>query len=472
VSEPAPAAARRAGIALRVVSWGVAALLAYAALTDRAWLGGDPGLGGVEVLALAVAALLAASAFARPSWNGAVLAIVLSTGMTLVLAELVARPLLGPRYLTPFRLDERRLYTPVPNARREYHRPAINGGDRIDYSFNADAFRGAPLARPKSALRVAVYGDSFIQAEYSSLENSFAEQLGRDLGAKLGVPIEIVNAGVAGYGPDQSLRRMQEEIGWLEPDLLVASIYGGNDFGDLIRNKLYRLGPDDTLVENAFVLDDELRVRMELARQEPVLRRALREGVRALRALRAPRPASDPRARERKVEDYLRQLQGEYEEFVVQRNDVVHELLSDPYNADVTLLPESDSARYKVRMMAAVMKQMGTLADAHRIPLLFVFIPHAIDATEAHASGAIDVARYPEYRRSRATDELVSIAQRLGRAHVDLFAPFRARGADALYFQDVDDHWNDAGQAYAAEVVADAIVSGGLLHPVATGAKP
>ncbi len=457
------------GIALRVISLVIAALLGYAALTDRAWLGGDPGIGGVEAVALGVAVLLAASALLRQSWNGAVLAIVISTGATLLLAEVVARPLLGARYMTPFRLDERRLYTPVPGARREYHRPAANGGDRIDYAFNGDAFRGAPLARPKSSLRVVVYGDSFIQAEYSSLENTFTEQLGRALAAKLGVAVEAVNAGVAGYGPDQSLRRMQDELGWLEPDLVVVSIYGGNDFGDLARNKLYRLGPDDALVENAFTLDDDLRLRMELARQEPVLRRALREGVRTFRAMRAPAPVADAKAREQKIDRYLRQSVAEYQEFAEQNNDVVHELLSDPYNADVTLLPESDSARYKVRMMAAVMKEMAALADAHHLPLLFVFIPHAIDATGQHASGVVDVARYPEYHPSRATDTLVSIAQKLGRAHVDLFAPFRARGADALYFQDVDDHWNDAGQAYAAHLAADAIVAGALLPPAAAG---
>ena len=467
--EPQLGARRGLGIILRGISLLLAALLGTAALTDRPWLGGDPGVGGVEAVALAVAVVVAASALLRRSWNAGVLTIVISTGATLCLAELVARPLLGARYLTPFRLHERRLYTPVPGARHESHRPAVNGGDRIDYSFNADAFRGEPLARPKSALRVVVYGDSFIQADYSSDENSFVQQLGRDLTAKLGGPIEAVNAGVAGYGPDQSLRRMEEELGWLEPDLVIGAIYAGNDFGDLTRNKLYRLGPDDALIENAFVLDDDLRLRMELAGQEPVLRRALREGVRALFGVRAKRPASDEPALQRKVEGYLRQSVAEYQEFVLQRNDVVHELLSDPYNADVTLLPGSDSARYKVRMMAAVMARMAALADEQRVPLLFVFIPHAIDATEGHASGAIDIARYPEYRRSRATDELVAIAQRLGRAHVDLFAPFRARGADALYFRDVDDHWNDAGQAYAAQIVADAIVAGGLLPPAAVG---
>ncbi len=467
--EPEPGGRRVPGIVLRGISLLLAALLGYAALSDRPSLGGDPGVGGVEAVALGVAAVLAASALLRKSWNLAVLTIVVSTGATLFLAELVARPLLGPRYVSPFRLDERRLYTPVSGATRECYRSAVNGGDRIDYSFNADAFRGRPLARPKSAQRVVVYGDSFIQAEYSSNENTFVEQLGRDLAARLGAPIEAVNAGVAGYGPDQSLRRMDEEFGWLEPDLVVVSIYAGNDFGDLVRNKLYRLGPGDALVENAFVLDDDLRVRMELARTEPVLRRALREGVRTLRAMRAPRPASDEPARQRKIDGYLRQSINEYQEFILQRNDVVHELLSDPYNADLTLLPASESARYKVRMMAAVMERMKALAAANRVPLLFVFIPHAIDATEQHASGTVDALRYPEYRRSRATDELVSIAQRLGAAYVDLFAPFRARGADALYFRDVDDHWNDAGEAYAAQIVADAIVASTLLDPAAAG---
>lgn len=447
----------------RGLSFGVAALLAGLALSDSPWLGGEPGLRRVEIAVLGLAALLVATALLLPRWNAGLLSIVLSSMATLVAAELLARPFLTPRYRTPFQLDERRLYAPVPNAARDYRRPLVNGGDRITYAFGAEGFRGASLARPKSAPRVVVYGDSFIQAEYSSDEHTFAAQLGKSLAAATGAPVEVVNAGVAGYGPDQTLRRMEEELGSIDADLVVVSIYAGNDFGDLVRNKLYRLGPDGALQDNAYVLADEIRLRMELARSEPILRRVLREVATALRRRGQQAGPPDDAERAAKVERYLAQVQAEHREFVDDRNDVVHELLSDPYNADVMLLPDSDSARYKVRMMQAVMERMAATADAHRVPLFFVFVPHAIDATSRHDVGRVDVAKYPQYRPSRGTDELVAMAGRLGRPYLDLFGPFRERGADDLYFAGLDDHWNDAGQELAAQLASDAIVARGLL---------
>lgn len=454
----------------RALSLLAAAALAGLALSDHPWLGGEPGLRLVERLVLGVAIALALIALLRPAWCAGVLSIVVSTGVALVAMELLARPFLTPRYRTPFALNERRLYAPVPGAERDYRRAPVNGGDRIRYAFGPEGFRGGPIARPKTALRVVVYGDSFIQAEYTSDENTFAAQLQNDLAKALGAPVEVLNAGVAGYGPDQSLRRMEEELGWVEADLVVASIYAGNDFGDLVRNKLYRLAPDGSLVENRYQLSPDIQRRMELARSEPILRRLLRELGTAWK--RRGEPTGPPTDEERaaKIERYLAQVQEEYREFVERHDDVVRELLSDPYNADVSLLPGSDSARYKVRMMQAVMQRMAAVAEANDVPLFFVFVPHAIDMTD-HPSGRIDTAKYPQYDPARATAELDAIAQRIGRPYLDLYAPFRAHGADGLYFRDLDDHWNDAGQALAAELAAQSIVADGLLPAPAADAR-
>lgn len=41
---------------------------------------------------------------------------------------------------------------------------------------------------------------------------------------------------------------MEDQIGPLKPDLVIFAIYGGNDFGDLMRNKLYQLDQNQQLV--------------------------------------------------------------------------------------------------------------------------------------------------------------------------------------------------------------------------------
>jgi hypothetical protein len=161
----------------------------------------------------------------------------------LVLAELVLRATLSHRYYSAVQLDSRYLYHLVPNARRAYRHAPINGGHEVVYRVNAHGFRGPELAKETSDLtRIVVYGDSFIHAEFTELQETFAKQL-EAIDGENEPEYEVVNAGVAGYGPDQVLRRLEDELGWLKPDLLIVAIFAGNDFGDLVRNKLYRLEP-------------------------------------------------------------------------------------------------------------------------------------------------------------------------------------------------------------------------------------
>ena len=42
--------------------------------------------------------------------------------------------------------------------------------------------------------------------------------------------------------------------------------------------------------------------------------------------------------------------------------------------------------------------------------------------------------------------------------YLNLFGPFRERGADTLDFKGGDAHWNETGQDFAAELARDAIV--------------
>ena len=83
--------------------------------------------------------------------------------------------------------------------------------------------------------RVVVYGDSFIHTYYVDADDGFAQQLENGLSRRLGSGVEVVNAGVAAYGPDQIALRMEDELPKLRPDLVVVAVFGGNDFGDLVR---------------------------------------------------------------------------------------------------------------------------------------------------------------------------------------------------------------------------------------------
>src|SRR6185503_7481910 len=106
---------------------------------------------------------------------------------------------------------------------------------------NALGLRGdEPEPTANGRQRIVVYGDSFVEAEFSPLAETFPKRLEARLRAA-GVPLEVLNAGVVGYGPDQVCVRLEKELTQLRPDLLIVALASGNDYGDLVRNKLFRL---------------------------------------------------------------------------------------------------------------------------------------------------------------------------------------------------------------------------------------
>jgi hypothetical protein len=282
---------RAARSVVRAVSLAVALALAAWAYADDSLVGGGPGFGSTQATILGVGVLLALACALPLAWNARALALVLSLGFALAFGEVAVRVLFAARYLAENEPDHETLYRPIPGALRESQREPQNGGERIVYRINSRGFRGDELeAQPRA--RVAVYGDSFIHAYYSAQEHTFAARLEHYLSERLGFPVEVVNAGVAGYGPDQELVKMQRELGELRPDLVLIAIFAGNDFGDVARNKLFRLEADGRLRRNSFTIAPELTREMEVQRDESVLKRVLRDGLRALAVRFGLRPGT------------------------------------------------------------------------------------------------------------------------------------------------------------------------------------
>jgi lysophospholipase L1-like esterase len=458
---------------VRSVTLAMALVPILLACLDQPALAAGTLLGAFQWTLLAVATCVGALCLAPLSWNQKGLTVLISIGASLVIGELVVRAVFGPRFLGIYQRDDRVLYRLIPGAERVSVVLPINGGAVIHYRVNSLGFRGGELLPAGQAIRVLVYGDSFIQADFARTEDTFTEQLQRRLAARAGHrSLEVVNAGVAGYGPDQELRRMEEELPLLKPRLVVVALYAGNDFGDLLRDKLYRLTAQGGLEDNRSVsLDDAILADMRRSRSEPVLRKIVRAARARLFGTAGTRLRADQAVRRARVDADLQQGIEEYRQYITQGDDTVHDLYSDPYNADVSVAPSSDSARYKVAMMEQIMRRMAEVAARNDAALLFVLIPSPIDATDEHESGEVDPAKYPEYRRSTLTDILAQICRKNGFRVVDLFGPFWERRADELYLKGNDDHWNARGQAYAAERGSGFVIAQELLGDASSGAN-
>jgi lysophospholipase L1-like esterase len=84
--------------------------------------------------------------------------------------------------------------------------------------------------KPEGVYRVIVLGDSFVEALQVELEESFPQQLGGQITAETGKQVEVLNAGVGGWGNDQQLLWLKEEGYKYSPDLIVLAVYPRNDF--------------------------------------------------------------------------------------------------------------------------------------------------------------------------------------------------------------------------------------------------
>jgi lysophospholipase L1-like esterase len=327
------------------------------------------------------------------------------------------------------------------------------------FVVNSDGFRGDEL-RPQPGLRVLVYGDSFVEADYTPLPETFTKRLEARLASALARDVETVNAGVAGYGPDQALRRFEDEAGRLRPAAAVLVVYAGNDFGDVLRNRLYRL-EGGRLVEGGGFVAESLWWQFEDARRRTPYH--LLRGLKRLRNARRRAGASAELEEQlaRYVPRSLEMCEEDYRRIVVQGERAVDSVFRDPYDADIALWPDSPAAVYKRELLEAVLGRWRDAAAAAHVPVLAVVVPPAIDCDAFDAK--VDRAAYPLYDPARLSHAAAEAAGRQGLPVLELRDAFLAAGADGLYQRRDDDHWNARGQDLAARLVAERLVAEGWL---------
>ncbi len=109
-------------------------------------------------------------------------------------------------------------------------------------SFNSLGIRGPEslgYAKGDAVYRVLLLGDSFMEAVQVNDDETLGEQLRSLLQSQMGRPVEVVNAGVSGFGTDQELLWLREEGVKYAPDLVLLAVYPHNDFmnnGELLES--------------------------------------------------------------------------------------------------------------------------------------------------------------------------------------------------------------------------------------------
>jgi len=127
-----------------------------------------------------------------------------------------------------YEMDAGRSYTLRPGWTGEQ----VVEGRATQIHVNSSGMRGPELeAKSADEIRLLVLGDSFIFGYGVADDETVPAQLQRLVGAESGSILTVGNCGVAGYGTRDLADNLQRHLD-LQPDLVIACTYLGNDFSD------------------------------------------------------------------------------------------------------------------------------------------------------------------------------------------------------------------------------------------------
>jgi len=131
--------------------------------------------------------------------------------------------------------------------------------------INSLGLRGPEIAElPEDGYRIMVLGDSLVAGFEVPWEETFTALLEAEMNREFDFPVQVINAGVRGYGTDQSYLYYKERGSRLHPDI-VLFIHGLNDAADnitlhrmrrIFSKGAFALRPDGSLERAGYPIPD------------------------------------------------------------------------------------------------------------------------------------------------------------------------------------------------------------------------
>jgi hypothetical protein len=174
---------------------------------------------------------------------------LLLVSMSVLLAVAALEVLLRVTHLQPdffWQLDAEVGATHIPGKRGWL----VFRGGRQYVEINSLGYRDRErtIAKPPRTFRVALLGDSFVEAFQVSQSETLAAILERRLNAECSTSdaqYEVLNFGVSGFGTAEELETLRHRVSRFAPDLVVLNLYASNDLYDnspelgVEQNRLY-----------------------------------------------------------------------------------------------------------------------------------------------------------------------------------------------------------------------------------------
>jgi len=344
-----------------------------------------------------------------------------------------------------FQHNEKYLVALKPNVEKLYNK----GGAKVIWKTNSLGFRGEEIGE-KTRPRVIVYGDSNVHARFSPDAETYPVVIEQQL-RNAGINMQVINAGMTGSGPDQSLLRLQEDFDKVQPDIVIIHVFADNDYGDIIKNRLFKLNEKGELIKSGFpVTVDKRFSSFSYAAVEFFSPLYIQGAINFLVSNSSQVKENSPEQKEKTFHLLEENNAVAYEIYAKdQPRQLSH--FKDYYDIDIATRPESESAQTKIALMEKVLEAANSYCVKKKIKLLVVVQPSALDLTlRPHDLGYQDLTRrYENYKPTNLSDPLKMICAKHHLNCVHLIDSYKKNEPDTLYRD--DDHWNAKGQQIAAE---------------------
>jgi lysophospholipase L1-like esterase len=147
----------------------------------------------------------------------------------------------APAFQGLFENDAAAGYRLKPNARIRFTTSEFDTEIHINATGVRDDEPIGPKARDER--RIVLLGDSLVLSVQVPFPATFGELLERRLNARASpYRYRVINAGVQGYGPVEELLFFKSMAAALEPDLVIETVFVGNDAEEAVRSAPRLLG--------------------------------------------------------------------------------------------------------------------------------------------------------------------------------------------------------------------------------------
>src|SRR5688572_5202073 len=285
------------------------------------------------------------------------------------------------------------------------------------------------LKKPSGVYRIAVLGDSFVEAFQAESEGTFLSLAEKALWEETKIRTELMNFGRSGFTQTEELIVLEREVVSFQPDVVVVFFFPGNDIADVSRETApHALRPFYRVSDNgSLVLDTEFSRSVAYR---------VRRGLDLI-----------------KHHSALLSLVGERYNAFSQRGEIVSlkQQLRDGFLSLCTKTPSAAFAR-SYRMNQILLQAMAKFASSANVPMLLVTVDNPAYQTDIEAGLQEEDE---SFNPACFENDMRQLALSVNIVHLGLQSVFRrAYLTDGVTLHGKDGHWNYAGHRLVADALA------------------